>query len=54
MLGHTEIGITLDLYSHVTPTMQAGAASTFDNVLGDAGPDLVAVNLAVNEVAEGA
>ena len=34
MLGHTEIGITLDLYSHVTPTMQAGAASTFDNVLG--------------------
>jgi integrase len=25
-LGHASIAITLDLYSHVTPTMQSGAA----------------------------
>jgi integrase len=34
MLGHTDIGITLDLYSHVTPTMQAEAANKFDDMLG--------------------
>jgi integrase len=26
-LGHASIGMTLDIYSHVLPTMQAGAAS---------------------------
>jgi integrase len=42
MLGHTDIGITLDLYSHVTPTMQAAAASEFDRMLGDpSGPSVV-------------
>jgi integrase len=35
MLGHADIGITLDLYSHVTPTMHAHAASAFDSLLGD-------------------
>jgi integrase len=34
MLGHTEIGITLDLYSHVTPTMQAEAVRVLDAVFG--------------------
>jgi integrase len=34
MLGHSQIGITLDLYSHVTPTMQAQAAAAMDGVLG--------------------
>lgn len=34
MLGHSQIGITLDLYSHVTPTMQAEAAAAMDGVLG--------------------
>jgi integrase len=53
MLGHADIGITLDLYSHVTPTMQAHAASAFDDLLGPRA-DLVAVNVAVNEVVEGA
>jgi integrase len=52
MLGHADIAITLDLYSHVTPTMHAHAASEFDTLFGDAGSDLVAVNLAVNRVAE--
>jgi integrase len=41
MLGHSQIGITLDLYSHVTATMQHQAASALDGLL--------AVNLAVNE-----
>ena len=33
MLGHCQIAITLDLYSHVTPTMQRQAAETMDAVL---------------------
>jgi integrase len=42
MLGHTDIGITLDLYSHVTPTMQAEAANALDRVLGNpSGPSVV-------------
>ena len=34
MLGHSTIAITLDLYSHVTPTMQREAAHVMDAVLG--------------------
>jgi integrase len=33
MLGHSKVGVTLDVYSHVIPTLQAGAASAFDRVL---------------------
>ena len=33
MLGHSTIAITLDLYSHVTPTMQRGAADELDAAL---------------------
>jgi hypothetical protein len=29
-LGHSNIGITLDLYSHVMPGMQRGAADMLD------------------------
>jgi len=29
-LGHSTIGITLDLYSHVTPTTQGDAAARID------------------------
>jgi integrase len=29
-LGHSKVGITLDTYSHVTPTMQRGVAETMD------------------------
>lgn len=32
-LGHSKVGITLDLYSHILPTMQAEAADKVDNVL---------------------
>jgi integrase len=32
-LGHSTIAITLDLYSHVTPTMQRDAAALLDAVL---------------------
>jgi integrase len=34
MLGHTQIGITLDLYSHVTATMQRDAVQAFEELLG--------------------
>ncbi len=36
MLGHTTIGITLDIYSHVLPEMQREAANTLDQLLNDA------------------
>ncbi len=32
MLGHSNVGITLDLYSHVTPTMQREAVAAMDDV----------------------
>jgi integrase len=34
LLGHSQIGITLDLYSHVTATMQAVAAEAMGRLLG--------------------
>ncbi len=34
MLGHSQIGITLDLYSHVTPTMQREATEAMDTIVG--------------------
>lgn len=43
--GHSDITVTLNLYSHVLPTMQQQAVDALDDLLGD---DL-AVNLAVNE-----
>lgn len=41
MLGHKEIAITLDRYSHALPTMQATAMARLDAILGrgdDAAP----------------
>jgi len=35
-LGHSTVGITLDVYSHVIPNLQAEAAKDFDRVLGKA------------------
>jgi integrase len=35
LLGHSQIGITLDLYSHVTATMQAVAAEVMGRLLGN-------------------
>jgi integrase len=32
-LGHASVGITLDLYSHVLPDMQADAAAAMDGIL---------------------
>jgi integrase len=32
-LGHSKVGITLDLYSHVLPNMQADAAAIVDDAL---------------------
>jgi integrase len=39
LLGHSQIGITLDLYSHVTATMHAGAAEAMGRLLGRQGDD---------------
>ena len=35
-LGHSKVGITLDLYSHVMPGMQEDAAARVDDALQDA------------------
>jgi hypothetical protein len=32
-LGHSRVGITLDLYSHVLPNMQTDAAALVDEAL---------------------
>ncbi len=32
-LGHSSIGITLDIYSHLMPNMQTSAAATVDGVM---------------------
>jgi integrase len=34
MLGHSDVSITLNLYSHVTPHMQQQAAAAMDKALG--------------------
>ena len=34
MLGHSRIAVTLDLYSHVTPTMQREAVAAMDAAMG--------------------
>lgn len=36
MLGHSQVGITLDLYSHVTPTMQQAAVDAMDRIVTSA------------------
>lgn len=35
MLGHSTVAITLDLYSHVLPTMQQSAASALEAAIGN-------------------
>jgi integrase len=35
MLGHSTVAITMDLYSHVSPTMQKSAATSLDSVFAD-------------------
>jgi integrase len=35
-LGHASVGITLDTYSHVLPTLQQEAAQAFDQLFPDA------------------
>jgi integrase len=34
MLGHSSLRLTLDTYSHVTPTMQQQAADAMELILG--------------------
>jgi integrase len=35
MLGHSQIAVTLDTYSHVTPSMQQAAVTALEGLLGD-------------------
>jgi integrase len=35
-LGHSSVGVTIDLYSHVLPGMQAEAVSRIDAAMQDA------------------
>jgi hypothetical protein len=37
MMGHSQISTTLDLYSHVTPTMQREAAEAMEALVGRSG-----------------
>jgi site-specific recombinase XerD len=37
MLGHSQISVTLDLYSHVTSTMQRDATVALDSMLATIG-----------------
>ena len=34
LIGHSNVTITLDLYSHVSPTMQAEAVALMNKALG--------------------
>ena len=36
MLGHSNISMTMDTYSHMLPTMQREAMEGLDNLFGDA------------------
>jgi integrase len=36
-LGHSTVAITLDIYSHVIPGLQAEAVKVMDNLLGQPG-----------------
>jgi integrase len=36
-LGHASVGITLDTYSHVLPSMQSEAAGAIDALFGSEG-----------------
>ena len=38
-LDHSNIGITMDIYSHVMPGLQEAAAEKFDRALADSIPD---------------
>jgi hypothetical protein len=46
MLGHADVGITLNLYSHVLPTMQRSAVDALEERLEKP----VAVKMAVKRV----
>jgi hypothetical protein len=43
-LGHASVGITLDLYSHVTDTMQSDAAVKLDSAMQVAKATLLVQN----------
>ena len=34
LLGHSRIGITMDLYSHILPAMRRDTADAMDQILG--------------------
>jgi hypothetical protein len=50
-LGHSKVGITLDLYSHVIPGMQENAAAMVDKALKSAMLDRQEKAMVANAVA---
>lgn len=52
-LGHSDISVTLDVYSHVLPGLQAEASAALDRALGDPGGASVAVGLLSGPAAPG-
>src|SRR5258707_13548993 len=38
LLGHSQIFVTLDIYSHILPTLQEEAMQQFNDVLSDVPP----------------
>ena len=49
-LGHANVGITLDIYSHVSPNLQADAADTIDAGMRKAMAKWTACRLRVGDV----
>jgi integrase len=48
ILGHSQISITMNLYSHVIPAMQQEVAARLDAILAPAAPDGFATSFATN------
>lgn len=52
VLGHSEIGVTMNIYSHVIPEVQRDAAERLDALLGD-GSDSAAATRAATQGSDG-
>ena len=50
MLGHAKVGTTMDIYSHVMPTLQKEAADRFDLAVESAVLNHVLGETAVNSL----
>lgn len=53
ILGHSQISITMNLYSHVIPAMQQEVAARLDAILAQPAPDGFATSFATDPPVEG-